>query len=238
MWTDQAGMQELPVPDEMNSEELQQAKNEYVQAAKNAVAAGFDGIELHGANGYLLEQFLSPHSNQRGDEYGGSLINRARFVVEVAEAISQAIGKERTGIRLSPYGVFNDMPHYPEIEATYAHLIDRFNELDLAYIHLLDQVNRGNAPTPHSIKELIGRKFRNSLILSGGYSKERAESELQYDGADLIAFGRPFISNPDLAERFRKDWPLSEKLDSNTFYTAGPKGYADYPRYIPEPVTA
>jgi N-ethylmaleimide reductase len=234
MWTDQSGLQDLPVPTEMSEDDLEQAKNEYVQAAKNAIRAGFDGIELHGANGYLLEQFLSPHSNQRKDDYGGNITNRARFVVEVAEAVSQAIGKEKTGIRLSPYGIFNDMPHYPEIESTYLYLIDRFNDFGLAYVHLLDQVNRSIAPAPHSIKELISKKFRKSLILCGGFSKEKAESELQYDGGDLIAFGRPFINNPDLVERLRKDWPLSEKLDTSRFYAGGEEGYVDYPNYIPE----
>jgi N-ethylmaleimide reductase len=238
MWTDQAGMQDLPVPEEMNLKALQQTKDEFVSAANLAIAAGFDGIELHGANGYLLEQFLSPHSNQRKDEYGGSIINRARFVVEVAAAVSQAIGKERTGIRLSPYGVFNDMPPYPEIEDMYMHLIEEFNRLDLVYIHLLDQVNRGNEAAPRSIKELFGRKFQNSLILCGGYTKQRAEKELQHGYADLIAFGRPFINNPDLVDRFSKDWALSEKLDVNTFYAGGPKGYTDYSKHVLEPVIA
>jgi len=238
MWTDQSGMQDLPVPNEMTREELEQTKNEFVQAAKNAILAGFDGIELHGANGYLLEQFLSPISNQRNDEYGGDLINRSRFVVEVAKEVSQAIGKERTGIRLSPFGVFNDMPHYPEIELTYSHLVDQFNNLGLAYIHLLDQVNRGNAPVPESMKEMINRKFRKSLILCGGYNQAKAENELQYDGADLIAFGRPFINNPDLVQRFRNQWPLSDSLDSSTFYSAGAQGYSDYPIHADELVLA
>jgi N-ethylmaleimide reductase len=234
MWTDQSGMQDLPIPNELNAEELQATKAEYVQAAKNAIEAGLDGIELHSANGYLLEQFISPHSNQRGDEYGGSIVNRTRFVVEVAAAVSKAIGKERTGIRLSPYGVFNDMPHYPEIESTYLHLIDSFNDLGLLYVHLADQTNRGYAAAPNSIKELIARKFRKNLIVCGGFTKDKAERELQYDGADLIAFGRPFINNPDLAERYQHNWPLAAEPESNTFYSGTAKGYADYPSYSGE----
>jgi N-ethylmaleimide reductase len=234
MWTDQSGMKDLPIPNEMSLAEIQDAKSEFVQAARNAIEAGLDGVELHAANGYLLEQFLSPHSNQRSDAYGGNLINRSCFVVEVAEAVSKAIGKEKIGIRLSPYGVFNDMPHYPEIESTYLHLIDNFNDFGLLYVHLADQANRGNAPAPNSIKELIARKFRKSLIVCGGYTKDKAERELQYDGADLIAFGRPFLNNPDLVERYQHNWPLAKDPDTATFYSGTPKGYADYPSYAGE----
>lgn len=122
MWTDTQQMQPQPVPIAMTAEELAETKTEYVTAAKNAIAAGFDGVELHSANGYLLEQFISPFSNIRTDNYGGSIENRTRFVVEVGNEVASAIGKEKTGIRVSPYGVFNDMPHYPEIDATYNYL--------------------------------------------------------------------------------------------------------------------
>lgn len=229
MWTDSEGMKDHPVPHALTADELQATKAEYVQAAKNAVAAGFDGVELHGANGYLLEQFLSPHSNRRTDSYGGSVENRASFVLEVAQEVSNAIGKEKTAIRLSPYGVFNDMPHYPEIDATYSYLAEQLSNIGIVYIHLVDHSSQGAPVVPQAIKETIRKKFKNTLILSGGYTAERAEADLQSGAADLVAFGKPFISNPDLVERFKKGSSLNDKLDVSTFYTPGEKGYTDYP---------
>ena len=128
MWTDGEGMQDFPIPNEMSLTDLAQTKEEFVIASKNAIAAGFDGVELHGANGYLLEQFISPVSNQRTDNYGGSIEKRCRFVIEVAEEVIKAIGKDKVGIRFSPYGVASDMPHYPEIETTYAYLAKKIEE--------------------------------------------------------------------------------------------------------------
>ncbi len=134
MWTDLQMMQDFPVPNEMTSEELNRTKEEFVVAAKNAMEAGFDGVELHSANGYLLEQFLSPISNIRKDTYGGSVENRCRFVLEVTAAVAESIGKEKTGIRLSPYGVASDMPHYPEIDSTYAYLSEKLNTIGISGI--------------------------------------------------------------------------------------------------------
>jgi N-ethylmaleimide reductase len=232
MWTDSAGMQDFPTPKAMAPEELQQTKNEYVLAAKNAVLAGFDGVELHGANGYLLEQFLSPVSNIRSDSYGGNIENRCRFVLEVTEAVAKAIGKDKTGIRLSPYGVASDMPHYPEIDLTYEYLAEQLNKTGIAYIHLVDHSSMGAPKVPKSIKTSIREKFKNTLILAGGYTKDRAEEDLQNGLADLITFGRPFINNPDLVERLKNDWSLSDNLDTKTFYTSDEKGYTDYQFYI------
>jgi N-ethylmaleimide reductase len=229
MWTDSEGMKEQPVPHAFTAEELISTKGEYVQAAKNAIAAGFDGVELHGANGYLLEQFLSPFSNQRTDSYGGSVQNRARFVLEVAKEVSDAIGKDKTAIRLSPYGVFNDMPHYPEIEATYSYLAEELNKIGIVYIHLVDHSSQGAPEVPVKIKRLIREKFKNTLILSGGYTAAKADEDLQEGHADLVAFGKPFISNPDLVNRFKNNYALNNNLDVNTFYTPGEKGYTDYP---------
>ncbi len=238
MWTDTGAMQELPVPEAMTNEELQYTKQEFIQAAKNAISAGFDGVELHGANGYLLEQFLSPFSNRRTDEYGGSIENRTRFILETAGEIAEAIGKERIGIRLSPYGIFNDMPAYDGIDETYARLARELGKLRIAYIHIVDHSSMGAPAVPSSVKLAIRENFTNTLILSGGYNKENAEADLQKNAADLIAFGKPFINNPDLANRFKHDLPLSGELDSNTFYTPGEKGYTDYPVFENEPVTA
>ncbi len=229
MWTDSEGMKDHPVPHALNPAELQATKAEYVQAAKNVIEAGFDGVELHGANGYLLEQFLSPHSNQRTDNYGGNVENRARFVLEVAQEVSNAIGKDKTAIRLSPFGVFNDMPHYDEIETTYTYLAEQLDKIGIVYIHLVDHSAQGAPEVPLKIKNTIREKFKNTLILSGGYTSARAEADIESGAADLIAFGKPFISNPDLIERFRKDQALNEKLDFSTFYTPGEKGYTDYP---------
>ncbi len=231
MWTDAKQMQDFEVPKAMSSEDILQAKAEYVTAAKNAIAAGFDGVELHSANGYLLEQFLSPVSNIRTDEYGGSVENRCRFVLEVVAEVAAAIGKNKTGIRLSPYGVASDMPHYPEIDATYDYLSTKLNEADIAYIHHVDHSAMGAPAVPVEIKKLIRKNFKNTIILCGGYDKQRAEADLESGLGDFIAFGRPFINNPDLVDRLKNDWPLYEVLHTDLFYAAGDKGYTDYPAY-------
>ena len=231
MWTDAKQLQDYPVPKEMTAEDIRKTKAEYVLAAKNAMAAGFDGVELHGANGYLLEEFLSPHSNSRKDNYGGSMENRCRFVLEVVIEIADAIGKEKTGIRLSPYGVASDMPHYPEIDATYDYLSTQLNGIGIDHIHLVDHSAMGAPAVPVAIKQLIRKNFKNNIILCGGYDKAKAESDIESGLADLVAFGRPFINNPDLVERMDKDWDLSTDLKMDLFYTADEKGYTDYPVY-------
>ena len=233
MWTDLKELQDFVVPKEMSLQDIMHAKTEYVCAAENALFAGFDGVELHGANGYLLEEFLSPISNIRTDEYGGSIENRCRFVIEVVTAVAEAIGKDKTGIRLSPYGVASDMPHYPEIDDTYDYLSKELNKIGIAYIHLVDHSAMGAPPVPMEIKKTIRKNFRNALILCGGYNQETAEVAIASGLADLVAFGRPFINNPDLVERFKNNWPLSQNLNADLFYTADEKGYTDYPRYRP-----
>ena len=231
MWTDSHGMQELPSPKELSAEELLHTQQEFVHASLNAVAAGFDGVELHAANGYLLEQFLSPFSNQRNDTYGGSIENRARFVLETAQKVVDAIGKEKTGIRLSPFGAFNDMKAYPELVDTYLYLATELGKIGIVYIHLVDHSSMGTPEVPASIKKGIQENFKGTIILSGNYTKAHAEEHLESGNADLIAFGRPFINNPDFADRLKNDWPLNTELDTTTFYTADAKGFTDYPRY-------
>jgi len=238
MWTDKEGMKDHPIPQALSAEQVIETKNEYVQAAKNAIDAGFDGIELHSANGYLLEQFLSPYSNTRTDAYGGSVENRSRFVLEVAKEVSEAIGKDKVGIRLSPFGVFNEMPHYPEIESTYTYLAEELNKIGIVYIHLVDHSAGGAPEVPLSIKKTIRDKFKNTLILSGGYTIDRAEEDLASGFADLVAFGKPFITNPDLVERFQKSLPINSKLDASTLYTPDSKGYTDYPVFQDELINA
>jgi N-ethylmaleimide reductase len=231
MWTDSKELQDFVIPKEMNLQDIIHARTEFVCAAENALFAGFYGLELHAANGYLLKEFLSPVSNIRNDDYGGSIINRCRFVIEVVTAVAQAIGKEKTGIRLSPYGVASDMPHYPEIDDTYDYLSKKLNEIGIAYIHLADHSSMGAPAVPMEIKKTIRKNFRNRLILCGGFDQESAEAAIKSGLADLVAFGKPFINNPDLVERFKNNWPLSKNLDTDLFYTADEKGYTNYPYY-------
>jgi N-ethylmaleimide reductase len=230
MHTDAEGMKPHPVPREMNKEDIKSTITEYVKAAKNAVAAGFDGVEMHSANGYLLEQFIRPNTNQRTDNYGGPIEQRARFVLEVCEATIAAIGNGKVGIRLSPFGVFNDMPLYDRMEEDYTYLAKELNARELLYIHLVDHSSIGAPPVPDSIKATFRKRFKGSLILSGGYDAARAESDLIGGKCDLIAVGRPFLANPDLVARWRAGAAVNAP-DIATFYTLGPKGYTDYPAF-------
>jgi len=231
MYTDAEGMKPHALPQAMTESDIKATMEEYVGAAKNAMAAGFDGIELHGANGYLLEQFIRPNSNQRTDGYGGPIENRARFVLEVADAVIEAVGKDKVGIRLSPFGVFNDMPAYPAMEADYTYLAQQLNARGLAYIHLVDHSPMGAPPVPDSIKAMFRSVFKGALILSGGYDAVRAESDLAAGKCDLIAAGRPFLANPDLVARWKAGAAVNAP-DFSTFYTPGPKGYTDYPALV------
>jgi N-ethylmaleimide reductase len=228
MYTDADGMKPHPVPQAMSTEEIGAVIGAFVQAARNAVAAGFDGIELHSANGYLLEQFIRPNANLRSDRYGGPIENRARFVLETAEAAVAAIGSGRVGIRLSPFGVFNDMPLYDAMTADYVYLADRLDALGLVYIHLVDHAAMGAPPVPDAIKAEFRRRFKGTLILSGGYDAARAASDLAAGRCDLVAVGRPFLANPDLVARWRAGAALNA-ADTATFYTPGPEGFVDYP---------
>ena len=228
MYTDAKGMQPNATPLTMTEADIKGTVDEYAQAAKNAVAAGFEGVELHGANGYLLEQFFRPTSNRRTDRYGGPIENRARFVLEVTRAVVGAIGKDKVGIRLSPFGVFNDMPAYPTTEADYTYLAGELNGIGLVYIHLVDHSSMGAPPVPESMKATFRSVFKRTLILSGGFDAARAESDLAAGRCDLVAFGRPFLANPDLVRRWKTGAALNVP-DMSTFYTPGAKGYTDYP---------
>ncbi|TGM37377.1 alkene reductase [Leptospira biflexa] len=228
MWTDSDGMLDHPTPLEMSKEEILSTIEEFVDASKNAIAAGFDGVELHAANGYLLEQFLHPSANQRTDEYGGSIENRIRFILEVAKAVSEAIGKEKTGIRLSPYGAFNDLFPFPETHDEYSLLAEKLNQIGLVYIHLVDHSSMGAPIVEPKTVSAIRNNFKGTLILSGGYDAIRAEKDLTSGNADLVAFGKPFLANPDLVTKFQKNSPLAN-FDETTLYTPGEKGYTDYP---------
>ncbi len=228
MYTDNDGMQPYPVPEEMSEEDIKATIEEYAQSARSAFVAGFDGVELHGANGYLIEQFIRPNTNLRTDGYGGAIENRARFMLETVEAMTDAIGRDRVGIRLSPFGVFNDMPLYEAMEAEYGYLAQELDKTGLAYIHLVDHSSMGAPVVPDSIKKTFRSEFRGALILSGGYDVERAENDLAAGKCDLVAVGRPFLANPDLVERW-KTGALLNQPDMSTAYSPGPKGYTDYP---------
>lgn len=227
IWTDQQGMQPHPVPQALTEKEIEATILEYANASQHALEAGFDGVELHGANGYLIDQFLNTASNQRTDQWGGSIQNRARFALEVAKAVTQKIGASKVGMRLSPYGVFNGMVVDPEHEMLYDYLSRELSRLNLTYLHLVDHSSMGAPEVKPSVKELLRRNFKGTLILSGGYDKARAETDLQAKKGDLIAFGRPFISNPHLVTKMKENTPLLE-ADQTTFYTPGEKGYTDY----------
>lgn len=228
IYTDAEGLKPFPVPEAMTGEDIKTTIAEFGQAAINAMEAGFDGIELHGANGYLLEQFIRPNTNLRTDGYGGSIENRARFVVEVVDAVIKAIGRERVGIRLSPFGVFNDMPLYDNMENDYTYLAQQLNISGPAYIHLVDHSSMGAPAVPEAMKATFRKEFKGTLILSGGYDADRAENDLAEGKCDLVAFARPFLANPDLVERWKTGAALNVP-DVDTFYTPGPKGYTDYP---------
>jgi N-ethylmaleimide reductase len=221
MWTDAKAMQSLPVPEEVPVDEIEELIAEFVQSAKYAIQAGFDGVEIHAANGYLPMQFLNPAANQRTDKYGGSYENRNRFVLETAGAMAAAIGKDKVGIRLSPFNKFNDMTPDEQEEAQYVELAAGLKEVGLAYIHLL------RFAMPPGLLEQMHRAFGGTIILNGGYNAETAEVDLEAGKANLISFGRPFISNPDFVNRMQQGAALAE-ADPTTFYTPGEKGYTDY----------
>jgi N-ethylmaleimide reductase len=228
MYTDARGQQPHPAPRAMTDADVRHAIAEYVAASRHAIAAGFDGVELHGANGYLLEQFLSPDTNRRTDAWGGSVEKRLTFVVEVARQVAEAIGGGRVGIRLSPYGVNAGMVAYPEIDQTYRLLVAALAPTGLQYVHLVDHSAMGAPPVPAALKLELRRAWPRTFILAGGFDRASAEAALREGRADLVAFGRPYLANPDLAGRLERSQPLNAP-DFSTFYTPGPAGYTDYP---------
>jgi N-ethylmaleimide reductase len=224
MWTDQSGMQNFPVPRALETGEVQEVIAEYVATSRNAIKAGFDGVELHGANGYLIEQFLNPGTNKRNDHYGGSTASRNRFAIEVSTAIARAIGADKTAIRLSPFNTFNDMVgDYPEIPQQYEALAKELGALKLAYIHVVQYAKVGE-PLLRTIRDAFGR----TLVINGGLDTPKAAAAFEAGLADLAAFATGFLSNPDLPHRLAGGLALNA-LDPSTFYSADAKGYTDYP---------
>lgn len=216
-----AGMKEFVEPRELTSDEIRQIVKDFGTAAKNAVAAGFDGVELHGANGYLVQQFLSDNTNLRTDEWGGSHENRARFLFETLNAMINEIGADRVAVRLSPGGQFNDM-HETDSEELYKFIVPQIAKLGLAYLHI------GTFDFSRDWHAILRPYFDGTYFAGVGFTKERAVALLAADGADAIVFGVPFLANPDLPERLATNASLNEP-DQSTFYTPGEKGYTDYP---------
>lgn len=227
MWTDSSGQQPHSVPAAMTEADIAHAIAEYATACKRAIEAGFDGVELHGANGYMIDQFLNSASNQRTDQWGGNVENRIRFAVQVAKAATAAIGADRIGMRISPYGVFNGMTPDAEMDAMYERLIAELNSIGLVYIHIVDHSSMGAPEVSPALKVKIRATFRGKYILSGGYDAARANADLDAKRGDLVAFGRPFISNPDFVQKLQSGAELTAP-DMSTFYTPGEKGYTDY----------
>jgi N-ethylmaleimide reductase len=225
------GKKEYETPRIMTIEEIKATIKDYKRAAGNAKEAGFSGIELHAANGYLINQFLDAKTNRRTDEYGGSPENRYRFLREALAAILEIWPSHRVGVRFSPNGVFNDMGS-PDFRLIYLYAIRELNKLGLGYVHIMDGLAFGfhNHGEPMTLSEF--RKEYDGIVMGNcGYSQEEAEQRLAGGHADLAAFGRPFISNPDLPARLQNGWPLNPFDDMTHWYTPGPVGYTDYAPY-------
>ncbi|HSN05595.1 MAG TPA: alkene reductase [Nitrospira sp.] len=228
IYTDSLGPQPHSLPRALATEEIPSVIEEYRRATINALAAGFDGVELHAANGYLPMQFLSSNSNQRTDRYGGSVQNRARFVIETLEAMIDGAGSaSKVGLRVSPGNTFNDM-HDANPVGTHLYLTEEVSPLGLAYLHIQQQPKDVHTSGVLDPVKLLRPIFDGPIIATGGVDRDSANRLLSNGDADLIGFARLFIANPDLVERFQTAGPLAEP-DAATFYTPGPKGYTDYP---------
>lgn len=224
------GMKPFETPKVLTISEIKSIVQEFVDAAKNAIETGFDGVEIHGANGYLIDQFLRDGTNQRTDEYGGTIENRSRFLFEIVQAVSEAIGSDKTGVRLSPSGTFNDMSDSNPQEH-FSYICKELNNYNLAYLHIVDALE-GDIRHGANVVELklIREAYKGVLITNGGYDKARGEQTIANNIADAVAYGAIYISNPDLVERFKIDAPLN-KIDPSVFYTQDAKGYTDYGNY-------
>lgn len=214
-------------PRALELEELPGIINDFRQAAANAIKAGFDGVEIHGANGYLLDQFAKDGANLRDDAYGGSIVNRARLLLEVASAVASEIGPQRTGVRISLVSPANGITS-SDPQAQFDYIVDQLSALDLVYLHVVEGATGGPRDVAPFDYAGLRRRFKNTYIANNGYDLALAKQHLAENRADLFAFGRPFIANPDLVERLKTGAPLAE-LDPNTLYGGGAAGYIDYP---------
>ncbi|EKN6176035.1 alkene reductase [Yersinia enterocolitica] len=217
------------MPRALETEEIPGIINDFRQATVNAREAGFDYIELHAAHGYLLHQFMSPASNQRTDQYGGSIENRTRLTLEVVDATAAEWGAERIGIRISPLGPFNGLDNGEDQEEAALYLIEELNKRHIAYLHISEPDWAGGKPYSDAFRDAVRARFKGVIIGAGAYTAEKAESLIEKGFIDAVAFGRSYISNPDLVERLQQNAPLNEP-DGETFYGGGAKGYTDYPK--------
>jgi N-ethylmaleimide reductase len=217
------GLQTMVTPRALELAELPGIVEQYRKGAENAKAAGFDGVEIHGANGYLLDQFLRDGTNKRTDAYGGSVENRARLPLEVTQAVISVWGPDRVGYRISPNGVFNSMSDSNPAE-TFSYIADQLNKLGIVYLHAVDPVADGDK----RLSPVLRKKFDRTYIVCGGYGADTGHAAIRNGEADLVAFGQPFIANPDLPKRYQLNAPLSTP-DRDTFYAGDEKGFADYP---------
>jgi N-ethylmaleimide reductase len=224
----ETGFQPLVTPRPLRTDELPGIVEDYRHATRQALAAGFDGVEVHGANGYLLDQFLRSSTNQRTDRYGGTLENRLRLTLEVCQAVAEIAGADRTGIRISPISPANDIRD-DNPTTTYFALVEGLNRIGLIYMHAIEGATRGPRETAQALDwRALRRAFRGSYMANNGFTRDLALQARAEDRADLICFGRPFISNPDLVERLERDAPLAQP-DEALFYGGNERGYTDYP---------
>ncbi|MDK2618659.1 alkene reductase [Vibrio vulnificus] len=213
-------------PRAMSQDDIDRVVSDFAYAAKRAIEAGFDGVEIHGGNGYLIDQFLRTNSNHRADQYGGSRENRIRFLLQVVDAVSQAIGADKVGVRLAPFITFKDM-NCPDIVPTILEASKQLQARDIAYLHLSEADWEDAPEIPESFRIELREYFTNTIIVAGGYTQARADEVLEKGYADLVAFGRPFVSNPDLVARLKHQQPLAE-LDGATLFGGDERGYTDY----------
>ncbi|AUV53924.1 alkene reductase [Raoultella planticola] len=221
------GFTDVSEPRALELQEIPGIIDDFRKAAANAIAAGFDGVEIHGANGYLLEQFLKDGANQRNDEYGGSVENRARLLLEVTAAVKDEIGAERTGVRISPVSPANAIS-CSDPQPQYDYLAEQLDALGIVYLHVVEGATGGPRDVSPFDYDALRRRFKNTWIGNNGYDLALASTQLAQGKADLFAFGRPFISNPDLVERLKTGAPLAP-LNPETLYGGGAQGYTDYP---------
>ena len=221
------GFEPVSAPRALALDELPGIVNDFRQAAANAIAAGFDGVEIHGANGYLLEQFAKDGANQRDDAYGGSVQNRARLLLEVTQAVAREIGAERTGVRISPVSPANGIS-CSDPQAQFDYIADELNALGVVYLHVVEGATGGPRDVTPFDYGSLRRRFTNTYIANNGYGLDLAATQLALGHADLFAFGRPFIANPDLVQRLKTGAALAQ-LDPATLYGGGAQGYIDYP---------
>ncbi|HAS6319844.1 alkene reductase [Vibrio vulnificus] len=213
-------------PRAMTQDDIDRVVSDFAYAAKRAIEAGFDGVEIHGGNGYLIDQFLRTNSNHRTDQYGGSRENRIRFLLQVVDAVSQAIGADKIGVRLAPFITFKDM-NCPDIVPTILEASKQLQARDIAYLHLSEADWEDAPEIPESFRIELREYFTNTIIVAGSYTQARADEVLKKGYADLVAFGRPFVSNPDLVARLKHQQPLAE-LDGATLFGGDERGYTDY----------